>query len=236
MTVAISVSTYMSKETYKKRIDIFKDSMSSLLSCSFDGNIYVVDDCSFTEDHINWLEEKKDNRVKIIRHDTNKGISGVKNTGIKNCFSDETVEYCFLLDDDMIYIDKEWYFPYVEMSKNTGLQHFSYAADVRNSGRDVIYKRNKLRSYKNLNGCMLFISREMVKNIGYFKIFPYKYGYEHCNYTYRHNRFYENNFTYDLCNSDKLLELHTESVADSGKSIKVNVREVQENGRYIQND
>lgn len=230
--IAVSVSTYINNDI---RLSIFKESLQSLLDSNFSGDIIVVDDSSPSTEHLDWLLSKKDKRISILRNRKNLGISYTKNVGIYEAYHRGS-EYIFLLDDDVIYLDKDWNKPYISASKTTKLNHFSYAADVRDEGIDVEKNGISLLQYSNINGCLLFLTKELVDNIGYFKKFPHKYGHEHVDYTFRHNKYYNEEFTFDVKDSDKLVTLHKDSLIDSGKSIKVNDNEVIVNSYYVNTD
>lgn len=63
--------------------------------------IICVDDCG-NDNSINIVKQYKDNRIKIIRHEYNKGLAVTRNTGIKN----STGDYIYFLDSDD-YIHKD---------------------------------------------------------------------------------------------------------------------------------
>ena len=229
--IALAISTYMSKATQQKRLRIFKESFASLLSTDFPGKIYVVDDGSVTTEHLDWCRSLKDNRIVIKRHIMNQGISKTKNVGIMECLKDDNIDSFFLIDDDVQFKHPHWFQFYLDASEKTKLQHFSIAVTV--PGSDIVRDGVNLKACSDLNGCMLFCTRELVNNIGYFKKFPFAYGYEHCNFTKRHNQKYEEQFTYDLVNRNDLLDLHPESKIEDGKSIVVDWEKLRLNGAHI---
>ena len=96
-----------------------------------DIEIICVDDCS-TDNSFNVLEEyaKKDERIKIIKHDINKGLGSARNTGIK--FSKG--EYIGFIDsDDYISLD------YFENLYNTAKK---YNSDITSTLNIKLYDMN----------------------------------------------------------------------------------------------
>ena len=75
-----------------------KECLDSVVNQTFkDIEIICVDDCG-TDNSIQIAEEyaKKDERIKIIHHETNKGLAISRNTGMDNASG----EYIFFLDSD----------------------------------------------------------------------------------------------------------------------------------------
>lgn len=74
------------------------ETLNSVLAQTFtDFEVIVVDDVS-TDDSISVVEKIKDERIRIIRHEKNKGLSASRNTGIKNADSEMIA---FLDADDL---------------------------------------------------------------------------------------------------------------------------------------
>ena len=87
--VSIIVPTY-------NRSNLVVRAIKSVLTQSFtDFELIVVDDAS-TDDTQQLIAEIKDTRIKIIRHEKNKGAPVARNTGIKSSIG----EYIGFLDDD----------------------------------------------------------------------------------------------------------------------------------------
>lgn len=93
--------------------------------------IICVEDCS-TDNSAKILKEyeKKDSRIKIVYHETNKGLSAARNTGMDN--SDG--EYIYFIDSDD-WIDSD----YVENLLNAALETKS----------DIVVNTNAIRHYEN---------------------------------------------------------------------------------------
>ena len=76
--------------------EFIKDSLNSVLFQTYkDFEIIIVNDCS-TDSSLNIVKQFTDNRIKIIEHPKNKGLSASRNTGIKIANAD----YIAFLDAD----------------------------------------------------------------------------------------------------------------------------------------
>ena len=98
--------------------------------------IICVDDCS-TDNSYNILLEyaKKDNRIKIIKHDKNKGLGPARNTGL----NESVGEYiCFIDSDDYVSLDFT-----SELYKT-----------AKNYNTDLV---NTLNIYKNIDGQISYL-------------------------------------------------------------------------------
>lgn len=95
--------------------------------------ILCIDDCG-KDNSINIVKEylKKDNRIKIIRHDKNKGLSGARNTGIRNAIG----EYIGFVDSDD-YISLNFYENLYNLAKKEN-------ADIVQSFLKLYYDDTKL--------------------------------------------------------------------------------------------
>ena len=63
--------------------------------------------------------------VHIIKHSKNSGVGVSKNDALKKLMQLH-VDHLFLLEDDIIILDKEIFNKYVDASKRTGIMHFNY--------------------------------------------------------------------------------------------------------------
>lgn len=206
MKIGIVVSTYMNEKTDKIRLDIIKKCLDSLLN--IDIQVIVMDDGSINTKHIDLIDSYSD-KFKIIHRNENGGIAKCKNSAIK-FFEDNDFDICFLMDDDVEILDKEFYKYYIEAYEKTGIEHFclqpQYKSSVEKQINDYTYIESEF-----LSGCLLMITKNIIKEIGYFKILPIKYGHEHTNYTIRCIKY---NFCpgfVDIKNSYQLVKLIDES-------------------------
>jgi glycosyltransferase involved in cell wall biosynthesis len=87
--VSVVIPTY-------NRAELLKSAINSVLSQTYqDFEIVIVDDAS-RDNTAEVIKSFNDQRIKYIRHETNKGEAGARNTGVMN--SDG--EYIAFLDDD----------------------------------------------------------------------------------------------------------------------------------------
>lgn len=234
MNYAMSVSTFMSEGNFVNRFEIFKDSIESLLNTNFKGDIYIVDDASFTSEHLIWADSKNDPRIKTVKRVENGGVSKNKNTGIKLIMSNPQVNFGVLSDDDMLYIDPNWHDNYFNAMSSSKVHHFSYAipGNARKGSTIVNHNNFKIEKTPMINGCMLTITRELIDNIGYFKIFPYKFGHEHTNFTVRSITSKLTPFFCDAVDSDKWVKINEKSYSIRSMT-DINQEQFNHNTQFI---
>ncbi|RLM50039.1 glycosyltransferase [Halorubrum sp. Atlit-28R] len=89
-TVSVILPVYNGEEW-------IKDCISSITSQSVeDIEIIIVDDNS-KDGSVDKIQDMNDSRIKLIRHDTNRGVPGARNTGIESARGDYI---CFIDQDD----------------------------------------------------------------------------------------------------------------------------------------
>lgn len=87
--VSVVIPTY-------NRVKLLDNSISSVLAQTYrDFELLVIDDCS-TDNTADFVSSIGDERIKLIRNSSNKGIAGVRNIGVEN----SSGEYIAFLDDD----------------------------------------------------------------------------------------------------------------------------------------
>jgi len=85
-----------------ERVELLKRAVKSVLSQSFTQlEIIIVDDASSNNDASTMVNDLNDDRIRLIKHDVNKGVSAARNTGIKHARGD----YVAFLDDDDIWLE-----------------------------------------------------------------------------------------------------------------------------------
>lgn len=83
--------------TTYNRPDLVKRAIESVLNQTYDNiECIVIDDCSSKGKTRNIIKSYEDNRLRYIRHDSNRGLSAARNTGIDVA----TGRYVAFLDDD----------------------------------------------------------------------------------------------------------------------------------------
>jgi len=205
MKIGLSISTHSSDDTTPKRIEIIKECLDSVPQ---NDNIYV----NIVADGV--VEEHKkllDIYPFDIIYQENRGISSTKNIGIKNII-DNGCDIGFLMDDDMIIKDEKVFDHYSNIMKSTGIPHFSYYID-RNNCQEIILEKNvTIAKTPLVNGCLLTFTKDLIEDIGYFKILPYKYGHEHSNFSRRCLHYGKIPFFCDIINANKYIELNPDSI------------------------
>ena len=180
--VGVSISTHSNNDTDSKRYDIIEQCFQSLVDINPDNvSINIVSD-GITDRH-----EKLINKFPFhhIKRKVNGGISKAKNSGIDYILKQGN-DFGFLVDDDVIFKDKEVFNSYVSTMIKTGLPHYSLF--LQDDGKNCTIKTINGCDIKQtpwVNGCFLTFTRSLIKEIGYFKILSYKYGHEHSNFTRR---------------------------------------------------
>ena len=218
---ALAISTYFVGGYDKRRLEVFKKSLSSLFESKFTGKVIIVDDGSDEKDHIHWLKNEN-KKVTIIEKDNNGGISKTKNTSIKQILKYSNVG--FLCDDDIFY-KNGFDNAYVDSINKTGIEHFSAFVVGNCQSSPVVINKHTIIKTSLLNGCFVTITKSMIDKIGYYPILPHKYGHEHVNFTKRciQNKFAP--FFCDIVDREKFINIVHESGLCSAIGYKVNAPE-----------
>ena len=197
MKYGIAISTYSNQHTTSERIEIVEHCIKSLLDNRPDDSyICIVDDGSTNKEHFQMLNSFK-NDIKIIHRSENGGVAKCKNSCIRNLM-ENGCGFSFLLDDDMLILNKDFTKVWHNASIKTGISHFNYTVRVMH---DYLYEDESFTNIKKkfiiningiellqsskLNGCFLTITPDIIRKVGYFKVFKYKYGHAHTNFTLR---------------------------------------------------
>jgi len=191
MNYSLAIITYFTEDILNRgRFALFKESIDSLLKSNFLNTIFIVDDHSTVNTHLDYISSLQDNRLKIFKRDYNGGASKAYNTGIR-LILESGCDYGFLANDDLVYM-KDWFIPYLEVVTTTKIKHLSFFSETWTSDVEVSFSKNQinienklLNSYSYAQGGLLTFSKEMIDKIGYFKIMPYKFGHEHGNFSIR---------------------------------------------------
>lgn len=90
----------------------------------FDGPIVIVNDGEQDiEAEIKKLHSRE--KIHLIQHAVNKGVGISKNDALTYLLSQD-VEHLFLLEDDIIILDKTIFQKYIDASVVSGIKHFNY--------------------------------------------------------------------------------------------------------------
>lgn len=140
------------------------------------------------------LPYKQEIPVKLIQHDTNKGVGISKNDALRYLI-EQGCEHLFLMEDDIMIKDNNVFQKYITTSKQTGIQHFNYSqhglmnkqADrVTPNPRFVIEygKDLAVALYPHCVGAFSYYSRKCLETVGLIDENFYN-ACEHVEHTYR---------------------------------------------------
>ena len=104
------------------RFDYLNNCLESLPE--IDGPIVIVNDGKQDiESRVRQLKNHK--QIHLIQHDVNKGVGISKNDALTYLLS-QGVEHLFLLEDDILILDKTIFEKYIKASEASGILHFNY--------------------------------------------------------------------------------------------------------------
>jgi len=211
--IGIAISTYTDEGTEPKRYEIIERSLNSLRDTLKDTivNTYVVIvvDGPIPEKH-NILLKNYD--FPIYYRPKNGGVARTKNTCIR-LLLEKDIDIGFLADDDLLYksngIDIYTRFicktqcPHLIACYPHKIVHpdwnaMNYIADT--------YKGEKIRRHGGGVGYFLSFTPELIKQIGYFRILPGKFGSEHINFSKRVKHMGIMDFYFDIDESVNYVE------------------------------
>jgi len=160
------------------RADILREAITSVLSQSFsDFEIVVVDDAS-RDNTSEVVRAIDDQRIKYLRHETNRGVALARNTGVLN----STGQYIAFLDDDDEWLPDKLKKQYDLLEGSpviVGVVHTgSFAVDV--SSRKILRqltptKRGKIFDEMFIQNSIaptstFFLRRECFERVGLFDV------------------------------------------------------------------
>jgi hypothetical protein len=136
------------------------------------------------------VDDASDNKVTSnFRFEHNVGVAKAKNKCLELL---EDCEYIFLFDDDTYPIKLGWEQEYINEYKRTENEHFCFTFDHLKGGakngniRQGIIKG--LPYFNNPCGCMMFITKQVLNEVGGMSSLYKRYGYEHLGWSNRiHN-------------------------------------------------
>lgn len=115
-----------------------------------------------------------------------KGIANNKNSSL---YPLRECDYIVLFDDDCFPIKEGWFEFLINAHKQTGIHHFN----VLDSKLHNELRRNRVGDFtviecRDSGGVMLFITKDVVQQVGAFNKEYGLYGFEHCSYSQRVER------------------------------------------------
>ncbi len=182
--------------------------MKTLQLSDFPGEVVIVDDGSKDPKHSEHLNAFEQKGVRVVRRPKRGGISRAKNTCLR-VLRDSEFDFGFIMEDD-VEVSPNWWQPYVNAHKKTGIHHFSWAADRHFSNmhkRVRTVRKGQVVQCSRLNGVLLTVTPRQIAKIGGFKVLPRKWGFEHINYTDRCVRNGFAPFYADILGSEKFVRL-----------------------------
>lgn len=205
MKIGISISTHSDENTPIGRYNIIEQCFQSLLDNKPDDLLINIVSDGITEKHLEII-----NKFPFIHIEKreNTGISKTKNTGIKYLL-DNGCDIGFLSDDDIIFKSKRVFDVYTKAIQETHIPHFSLFVqdDGKNCERKTINGYD-IKKTPWVNGCFLTFTKELIEEIGYFKVLTYKYGHEHSNFSRRCLHYKKSPFWCDIINSHDLIGIN----------------------------
>lgn len=190
--IGVGIITY-------NRPEFLKQCYESVLKCVGYNELVIVND----GDQLPWDLE----RGHLISHAQNMGVARSKNDALRYLI-DKGCEYLFLIEDDMIILDKLVFDKYVKASIVSGIQHFNYGPgspfnrvqtiknyDLHNrhlldqksppNPRLVIKYPNDvaIALYEHTVAMFSFFTRRCIEEVGYIEE-DFTNAWEHVSHTY----------------------------------------------------
>ena len=197
-----------------------KQLLSSLEGSNVDDIIVVNDGKPLPSNNIVTFDQKPQRQ----------GVGKAKNRAMKSLL-DRGCDYIFIIEDDMIILDKDVFNKYIEACNISGIQHFNYGpGSPFNRKQDIafdLHNRHKLKQdsdpnpkiiieyskdtkvalYEHTVAMFSFFTKEVLEKVGFIDEQFYN-AWEHVDHTYRIiNAGYHPPFWWfaDLANSHELL-------------------------------
>lgn len=127
-------------------------------------------------------------KIANIRNEKPKGIAASKNACLRLL---DQCDHIFLFDDDVYPKRRNWFVPYI----NSGMNHLCLSFEHNSKGtrlsHDVFVseKKQKYWIYNSPNGCMLYLTNEVLKRCGGMDTSFGIWGNEHIEYSKRIHNF-----------------------------------------------
>ncbi len=179
----LAILTFVTEESPPDTRRRLPETLRTLEQTDYPGRIVIVDDGSNCAEYQAYLSHLN---YEVIQREENGGVSRGKNTCLR-VLMEGKIDIGFLTDDDVDF-HPGWWQQYLEAHAQTGIHHFSWADDSKPlNGRkcDCIVRGYRIVQTSYLNGILLTFTREVIKQVGGFRIFPAKWGHEHTNWTKR---------------------------------------------------
>ena len=182
------------------RPDYLKGLLDSLLQCKdVIGELVIVNDGK----HLDKIDSFEG---KLLNNEKNLGVGKSKNKAIKHLL-DSKCDYIFIIEDDMVVLDKTVFQKYIEAYKISGIHHFNYGLgspfnrkqDIQfdlhnrhelkqnsepNPKLIIDYKNCQIALYEHTVAMFSFFTKEVLEKVGLIDEEFYN-AWEHVDHTYR---------------------------------------------------
>ena len=164
-----------------EREKFLKKLLKSIDKCDYVDHVVIVNDGNYPL--------KLNTKHGMIHPGKHSGVAKAKNAGLKHLM-EAGCDHLFLMEDDMIVKDKNVFNKYIDMSKQTGIQHLNFCLhgeDNKRSGKPapkliVDYGETRLALYHNVYGSLSYYTREVIETVGYMDE-DYYNAMEHVDHT-----------------------------------------------------
>lgn len=171
------------------RTDYLKQLLQSLIQCedSYDHLVIVNDGQPI-------LEDLNLNKGILINNEVNLGVAKNKNKGLKY-LQQLDCKYYFVIEDDMLIINKDIFKAYIDASAESGIQHFMFAyhgpankgwvsKGVPTPRKIIDYGTLKLSLNQHCVGAFCFYTKECLDSVG-VNDEKFLNAFEHVEHSYR---------------------------------------------------
>ncbi|MCZ7839696.1 glycosyltransferase [Leclercia adecarboxylata] len=199
--IGIAITTHNRPDVLKRAIEQHMKHLPA------DALIVVIDDGSLSP-------AKVPDGIRLIRHETARGIASSKNSCIELLMA-AGCDHLFLFDDDTYPVSDNWWNPYIDSEQ----PHLMYMW-----GKEVIFRDGNIVGYQRPKGCMLYVERRVIERIGGMDPAFGRWGFEHESWSDRiHNAGFTTCRYQDVENSSGLFYAADEKGAVES-SVPENVR------------
>jgi GT2 family glycosyltransferase len=224
--LGVAVTTYSDENTQPHRYAMINNCFESLASVP--GIMVNIVSDGITARHRKIIEGYP--QFNHIERAENGGIAKAKNTSIR-VLLEQDVDIGFLADDDLIFKRPDVFLVYATAVMKTGIPHFCYfEVDHPNEVENVIINGHEIRKTRFIMGSFMTFTPELIEKVGWFRVFDYKYGHEHSNFTLRCVEQKHIPFFCDIINPFDYIRMDYRSMmGDYGKSIVVDWEQCKQN-------
>lgn len=233
--LGVSITTYSDQHTRPHRYAMINNCLASLTDTMPTNLMVNIVSDGITDRHRKIIEGYP--QFNHIERKENGGVSKAKNTSIRSLL-EQNVDIGFLSDDDLIFTG-DAFTQYAIAVVRTGIPHFCLFQDYANIPgwpfRDATHKAKcvngfQFRQTPFVMGSFMTFTPALIKKVGYFRVFDYKFGHEHSNFTRRCQEQGLIPHFCDLTNSKDFLTMDDRSLmGDAGKSLRVDWVRIKQN-------